>query len=106
VGVLERENDAESGVMGCREGRCIRRVEGGGELSERCDHDGSTVNGGRANDVYGPVSDSSDGLGAPASSGGGATSIGFISLGLVKSSRSGRENSSWIRSNPPRRFTA
>ena len=68
VGVLERENDEESDVRGCKEGRCSRPgdVGGDGEFSETCDQDGSTVNGGRANDVYGPVSDSSDGRAASA----------------------------------------
>lgn len=107
MGVLEREKDDESGVSGCKEGRCIRGVEGDtGAGSENCVQDVSTVNGGKANDVYGPLSDSSDGLPASAGSGGGATSIGFISLGLTKSSLSGRVISSWMRSNPPRRFTA
>lgn len=91
--MLAREGDDEPGVIGCSEGRCIRGVEGDdGESSEMCDHDGSTVNGGRANDVYGPVSDSSDGRGTPADSNGGATSMGFISLGLLNMSRSGSEN--------------
>jgi len=95
VGVLEREKDDESGVSGCKEGRCKRGVEGdGGGWSENCVQDVSTVNGGKANDMYGPVSDSSDGRGVSAGSGGGATSIGFISLGLMKSSLSGRLNSS------------
>lgn len=96
VGVLKPEGVDEPEERGCSVGTCDRGVEG--VLSDVWDHECSGWNGGSANEVKGPVSDSSDGRGTSAA---GSSSFGFNERSLF-----GRVMSWWMRSNPSNRFTA